>query len=115
MRILTFFGDYSYKKPEFFSGFICFCHIDKEETDAKIEKIASKLTELANGSKIILVPFAHLYEDVAESPIAKNIFDKLVNRIKFNNNDVFLAPFGITKELNLEVPADDKAIKFLNF
>ncbi len=115
MRILTFYGSYGYKPNETFSGSVCFCHVEKNETPEKIAKIAAKLILLSQGSKVILVPFAHLYEDVAESPVARTIFEQLHDKIGSLGHDVMCAPFGITKELHFDVPADDSAIKFLNF
>lgn len=115
MRILTFIGEYGYRSDETFSGFVCFCHVDKEETKEKIVIIASKLASFSNESDIILVPFAHLYEGVTEPEAAKNILNQLAIGLRTMGKKVIKIPFGVTKELHLDIPADDSAIRFLNF
>ncbi|HRH32789.1 MAG TPA: threonyl-tRNA synthetase editing domain-containing protein [bacterium] len=115
MRILTLIGEYGYRKGETFSGFVCFCHVDKEETKEKIITIASKLASFSNASDIILVPFAHLYEGVAEPKSAQNILNQLASDLRAMGKKVIGIPFGVVKELHLDVLADNSAIRFLNF
>ncbi|MCX6793074.1 MAG: hypothetical protein NTY12_03530 [Candidatus Falkowbacteria bacterium] len=115
MRILTFLGDYSYIDKEVHSGLVCFCHFDKEESSEKIEKIVLKLLDVAGSLKIVIVPFAHLYENVIEPTLAQALFIRLSEGLAKYNKEVYLAPFGITKALHLDVSADDSAIRFFNF
>lgn len=115
MRVLTFQGQYAYKKSEIFSGFVCWVHFEENDTPKIIEKAGGKLIEMAQSSPIILVPFAHLYEAVAPVEIARTLFNTLETFVVEKYPKVIIAPFQKTKELHLNVPSDDYAIKFLNF
>ncbi len=115
MRILTFKGEYGYKEPETFSGLVCLVHFEEKDAIKIIKKASEKIIELAQTSQIILVPFAHLYESVADTEIARKLFIELGESLKKHHTKIILAPFRTTKELHLDVPADDSAIKFLNF
>jgi hypothetical protein len=116
MRILTFRGDFSYQPKEVFLGFICFCHFEKKDTLKKIKIIAKKINLFSLGDKIILVPFSHLYEDILNKEDAFKLFVELEKSLKeISRKEIIVIPFGVAKELHLNVKKDDTAVKFYNF
>ena len=115
MRIITLKGDYGYKKSEVFSGLICMIHFEEKDNIKIIEKSTRKIIALAKTHPIILVPFAHLYENSAKTDTAREFFNNLAKILKNNYSEVIVAPFQLTKELYLYIKADDSLIKFLNF
>lgn len=116
MRILTFKGIYSYKKENEFSGFICFCHFESKDKTDTLKKAVKELKECWNNLDIIIVPFAHLSEDAMKKELANNMFIKFQEIIKQESSrQPKIAPFGVVKELHLDILADDTNIKFFHF
>lgn len=110
MKILTFRGVFSWDKENPQAGLICWCHVQPGD-NSKVERIARIIkSKRKSGEKIIIVPFAHLSHKIMDSSPAKDFFNHLIKSLP---EGTVLKPFGISKELNLEVPPDDSAVKFL--
>ncbi|MDD3711417.1 MAG: threonyl-tRNA synthetase editing domain-containing protein [Patescibacteria group bacterium] len=116
MRLIVFNGKFGHLQENINQGLVALCHFEPEDDEKIIFKVAEKLIKLTNDN-LILVPFAHLFEKVAEKPLAKNFFESLIAKCKEldNNKNIISIPFGVEKEFFLYAPADDEAIKFMNF
>jgi hypothetical protein len=116
MRIITFIGNYSYKEPDFVSGLVCFCHFENKDTADILDTVVNDLVKIAEKMDILLVPFSHLSENVMNEKDAEKLFDQLIKITQDKTEKkIFSAPFGVEKELHLNVSANDKNIKFLHF
>jgi len=115
MRSIIFKGKFSHLKENINQGTIVLCHFEPEDNDKIIFQAAKKYTQTAND-RLILVPFAHLFEKSASKKEAKRLFEVLVNFcIEFKMQTVTVVPFGVKKEFFLYAPADNSAIKFMKF
>ncbi len=116
MRVLTFRGRYSYQPGQVFTGLVCFCHFEAKDTSEKVKLVAREIASQISSEEIILVPFSHLHESVLSDQEAKNFFEGLGELIlEISQKKVVMIPFGVTKELHLNVEADDSAVRFFHF
>jgi len=116
MRVLTFRGRYSYQPGQVFTGLVCFCHFEAKDTSEKIKLVAREITSQVSSEEIILVPFSHLHESVLNDQEAKNFFGELGGMVlEISQQKPIMIPFGVTKELHLDVEADDSAVRFFHF
>ncbi len=115
MRVLIFNGKFGHLKENIHKGLIVLCHFEPEDNQKTIFKVGKKVRSLAKNN-LILVPFAHLSKKSASKKEAKNLFGNLVKNCEdLTRGDLVVIPFGVKKEFFLYAPADDDAIKFMNF
>ncbi len=116
MRVLTFRGRYSYQPGQVFTGLVCFCQFEVKDTSEKIRLVSKEIISQASNQEIILVPFSHLHENVLNDQEARKLFGELGDVIlEVSQQKPIMIPFGVTKELHLDVEADDSAVRFFHF
>lgn len=115
MRVLRFTGQFGHHRENIHHGTIAFCHFESGDNSKTITKVAKKLITCTK-TKLILVPFAHLFEKSASKKEAQLLFENLTPEChNYQKNEIVIVPFGIEKEFFLYAPAEKSAIKFLRF
>jgi len=85
---------------------VAFVAIEKEDNEEKVEKMVSEIEIVAKRigvNRILVYPFAHLSNNLASPQIAQELMEKLIQKLKEKNFEVYSAPFGWAKELHLKV------------
>lgn len=93
----------NYRHEEILVAFIA---IEKEDNEEKVEKMISEIEIVAKRigvNRILVYPFAHLSNNLASPQIAQELMEKLIQKLKEKNFEVYSAPFGWSKELHLKV------------
>ena len=114
MRILKFKGRFGYLKNELHEGIILFCQFEPFDDEKILDKIANKF-RLNKENKLILVPFAHLYEKSASKENSEKLFKLFSKKCMNLNKEIVIIPFGIKKEFYLYAYDDNSTIKFMSF
>lgn len=100
MKIITIEGSYGIEKEVENSGLIALCQFETFDSKKQIEDAKKTLIKISNERKIIMVPFAHISNDVKEYKEAELLFNLLVQSIKEQKGEQLIAaPFGGEKGL----------------
>ena len=116
MKILAINGEFGHKGSEIHKGLIVFCTFEELDSFYLLRKASNKVSRLSENGLLIIVPFVHLCETIAEGNLAVGLFNKFCELcIKIKGGRVQIIPFGTEKEFFLYARADNTAFKFLNF
>ena len=96
----------------------CFFTIESNDTETQLAKLHAEIVKSAEDvgtNRLMIVPFAHLSNDLAPPKIAKAMFLQLVNM--FENNDFMVrsSHFGYHKSLELDTKGHPGAVRYREF
>ncbi|MEM0480774.1 MAG: threonyl-tRNA synthetase editing domain-containing protein [Candidatus Aenigmatarchaeota archaeon] len=97
--------DVEIKNYRFEEILVVFVAIEKEDNEEKIEKMVEEIKIVANRikvNKVLVYPFAHLSNNLAEPSKAEKLVNLLYEKLK-NFFEAYIAPFGWAKELHIKV------------
>lgn len=103
MEIITIRGKYSYDSSKHFQGLIVLFQFESLDRKDEYEMASKQIVKESLEKDLILVPFSHISNDVKEFYEAKEYTEQFYQLCKNNKNtgNVYLAPFGVSKELNI--------------
>ncbi|MEM5820299.1 MAG: threonyl-tRNA synthetase editing domain-containing protein [Candidatus Aenigmatarchaeota archaeon] len=85
---------------------VAFTCIEKDDNKEKTLKMVKEIENVANRigvKKILIYPFAHLSNNLANPNEAKKLINVLGEELKKINFEVYFAPFGWSKELHIKI------------
>jgi hypothetical protein len=111
IKTLEQFPDYKETETKtFYDVQVAFIHAEEKDMQAEYDlfkKLVNNIKWICrknNTKKIILHSFAHLSESKASSEFTFDLFNRLENRLKSSNYEVYQTPFGYFLDLYIKAP-----------
>jgi len=98
-----------------------FIHVEAEDAEKEndvVKKLVKNLKWVCGKNatrRVVLHSFAHLSESKADPGFTKHIFDRVEERLKNTNYEVFQTPFGYFLDLKVDAPGLSLARVFKSF
>ena len=95
---------------------LCIEKDDKEEyLNFLVERVIKLNNQLYKLKKIVILPFVHLSNRIEEPKKSKEIFEKLVERLKEKGFETYRISFGTHKRLLWEIPGQIGEASYFEF
>lgn len=88
---------------------------DFKETEKKLVKNLKWGARKNETKRILLHSFAHLSSSKASPEFTKELFDKVEERLKNTEHEVYQSPFGYFLDININMPGYSQARIFREF
>ena len=115
-------SDYSNfdKKPKEFSNVInLWICIEKEDKEQYLKSLIKRIKDLNKQfyklNHIVVLPFAHLSNNLAHPQKSRELLSKLVDLLKKEKFQVDIISFGTHKNFNFEMPGQPAAVSYFEF
>ena len=96
--------------------FLCVEKNDKEEyVNSLVERIIETNNQFYKLKKIVVIPFAHLSNKLEHSEKAKEMLEKLVERLKQESFETHRISFGTHKRVLWEIPGQVGEASYFEF
>lgn len=106
------------KKYRFENILVLFTCVERDDNKDVVKDVIREIkefTERLKINKILIYPFAHLSDKLAEAKSALEILKEMKKSAKKLKAKVYSAPFGWTKELNIKIKAHPLAEQLRQF
>lgn len=96
---------------------VFFC-VEKDDNPLKVDSIYSEIINSAKEfgtNKIMIAPFVHLSNNIANPKVAKALYEGLVNKFKGSEYIIETSHFGYHKSLLLKVKGHPGSFRYREF
>lgn len=96
---------------------VLFC-VEKGDTEQSLQKLYEEIQSMSHETKlkrIMISPFVHLSNTIAEPDVAKLFYEKLVSRFAGTDFEIETSHFGYHKSLLLDLKGYPGAFRYREF
>ncbi|MBI2148658.1 hypothetical protein HYU23_03180 [Candidatus Woesearchaeota archaeon] len=97
---------------------VAFFTVEKSDSENELEKLYSEIAKASKetGTKNLMIsPFVHLSNNIAEPKKAKEFYEKMMKKFKDSEYVVDSSPFGYHKSLLLDVKGHPTSFRYREF
>jgi threonyl-tRNA synthetase len=102
----------------FQDGLVVFFCVEEGDNEIQLEKLYNEITKAANEiqtNKVLIAPFVHLSQNIADPQTAKEFYKTLLNKVKDANYQTSSSHFGYHKTLSLDIKGHPGSFRFREF
>ena len=97
---------------------VAFFTVEKPDSENEIEKLYNEIIKASNETdtkKIMISPFVHLSNNIAEPKKAIQFYENIMSKFKNTNYIVNSSPFGYHKSLLLDIKGHPTSFRYREF
>jgi len=95
--------------------FLCVEKGDKQEQSNQLYEEIQKAAKEVNTKDILISPFVHLSNNIADAGIAKDFFKNIYEKVKDSGYNTNTAHFGYHKSVKLDIKGHPGSVRYREF